>query len=88
MNTEHFQNLIIGSGVAGKILTWTLASQGQKTVVVERAMVVIWTHATMAEGLLGLFSNPPSAHAPESSISNRSVNRGRPVSMASVTAKE
>jgi pyruvate/2-oxoglutarate dehydrogenase complex dihydrolipoamide dehydrogenase (E3) component len=39
MNTEHFQNLIIGSGVAGKILTWTLASQGQKTVVVERSMV-------------------------------------------------
>src|SRR5207244_8751723 len=39
MNAEHFQNLIIGSGVAGKILGWTLASQGQKTVVVERAMV-------------------------------------------------
>src|SRR5215475_12675330 len=39
MNTEHFQNLIIGSGVAGKILGWTLASQGQKTVVVERSMV-------------------------------------------------
>ena len=39
MNTEHFQNLIIGSGVAGKIIAWTLASQGQKTVVVERAMV-------------------------------------------------
>src|SRR5262249_51053548 len=39
MSTEHVQNLIIGSGVAGKILGWTLASQGQKTVVVERAMV-------------------------------------------------
>jgi pyruvate/2-oxoglutarate dehydrogenase complex dihydrolipoamide dehydrogenase (E3) component len=39
MSTEHFQNLIIGSGVAGKILAWTLASQRQKTVVVERAMV-------------------------------------------------
>src|SRR6266481_3121115 len=39
MNIEHFQNLIIGSGVAGKIIAWTLASQGQKTVVVERAMV-------------------------------------------------
>jgi pyruvate/2-oxoglutarate dehydrogenase complex dihydrolipoamide dehydrogenase (E3) component len=35
----HFQNLVIGSGVAGKILAWTLASQGQKTVVVEHAMV-------------------------------------------------
>src|SRR4029077_19569626 len=39
MNTENVQNLIIGSGVAGKILGWTLASQRQKTVVVERAMV-------------------------------------------------
>ncbi len=39
MNTERFQNLIIGSGVAGKVIAWTLASQGQKTVVVERAMV-------------------------------------------------
>ncbi len=39
MNAEHVENLIIGSGVAGKLLGWTLASQGQKTVVVERAMV-------------------------------------------------
>ena len=39
MSTEHVQNLIIDSGVAGKILGWTLASQGQKTAVVERAMV-------------------------------------------------
>jgi pyruvate/2-oxoglutarate dehydrogenase complex dihydrolipoamide dehydrogenase (E3) component len=39
MNAEHFENLIIGSGVAGKLLGWTLASRGQKTVVVERAMV-------------------------------------------------
>lgn len=39
MSTEHFQNLIIGSGVAGKIIGWALASQGQATVVVERAMV-------------------------------------------------
>jgi pyruvate/2-oxoglutarate dehydrogenase complex dihydrolipoamide dehydrogenase (E3) component len=39
MDSEHFQNLIIGSGVAGKILAWTLAGQGQKTVVVERALV-------------------------------------------------
>jgi len=39
MGTEQFQNLIIGSGVAGKVFAWTLASQGQTTVVVERAMV-------------------------------------------------
>jgi pyruvate/2-oxoglutarate dehydrogenase complex dihydrolipoamide dehydrogenase (E3) component len=39
MNTEHVENLIIGSGTAGKLLGWTLAGRGQKTVVVERAMV-------------------------------------------------
>ena len=39
MSIEHVHNLIIGSGVAGKILSWALASQGQKTIVVERAMV-------------------------------------------------
>jgi pyruvate/2-oxoglutarate dehydrogenase complex dihydrolipoamide dehydrogenase (E3) component len=39
MSVEYYQNLIIGSGVAGKLLAWTLASQSQKTVVVERAMV-------------------------------------------------
>jgi pyruvate/2-oxoglutarate dehydrogenase complex dihydrolipoamide dehydrogenase (E3) component len=39
MSAEQVQNLIIGSGVAGKILGWTLAAQGQKTVVVERSMV-------------------------------------------------
>ena len=32
MTIEHFQNLVIGSGVAGKILAWTLASQGQTSV--------------------------------------------------------
>ena len=39
MSIEHVQNLIIGSGVAGKILAWTLAGQGQQTAVVERSMV-------------------------------------------------
>jgi pyruvate/2-oxoglutarate dehydrogenase complex dihydrolipoamide dehydrogenase (E3) component len=39
MSPEPFQNLVVGSGVAGKILAWTLASRGQQTVVVERAMV-------------------------------------------------
>src|SRR5262249_32725160 len=39
MTIDHFQNLVIGSGVAGKILAWTLAKQGQKTVVVEQSMV-------------------------------------------------
>jgi pyruvate/2-oxoglutarate dehydrogenase complex dihydrolipoamide dehydrogenase (E3) component len=48
----------------------------------------IWTHPTAAEGLLGLFANPPSAPAPEPPVSTRSVNRGRPVSAAAATAKE
>jgi pyruvate/2-oxoglutarate dehydrogenase complex dihydrolipoamide dehydrogenase (E3) component len=39
MSVEHYRNLIVGSGVAGKLLAWTLASQSQKTVVVERSMV-------------------------------------------------
>ena len=39
MTIEHVQNLVIGSGVAGKIIAWTLAKQGQRTVVVERSMI-------------------------------------------------
>src|SRR6266404_3768836 len=39
MNVENYQNLVIGSGVGGKLLGWALAKPGQKTVVVERAMV-------------------------------------------------
>lgn len=39
MAIERVQNLVIGSGVAGKIIAWTLANKGQKTVVVERSMV-------------------------------------------------
>jgi pyruvate/2-oxoglutarate dehydrogenase complex dihydrolipoamide dehydrogenase (E3) component len=39
MSTERVQNLIIGSGVAGKLLGWTFASQGQKTAVIEHSMV-------------------------------------------------
>ena len=39
MNAEQYHNVIIGSGVAGKILAWTLAKRGEKTVCVERSMV-------------------------------------------------
>jgi pyruvate/2-oxoglutarate dehydrogenase complex dihydrolipoamide dehydrogenase (E3) component len=39
MAIEHCQNLVIGSGVGGKIIAWTLAKQGQKTVTIERSMV-------------------------------------------------
>ncbi len=36
---EHYQNLVIGSGEAGKYLAWNLAKRGQMTAVVERSMV-------------------------------------------------
>src|SRR5581483_6701748 len=39
MTVEHFQNLVVSSGVAGKIIAWTLAKQGQKTITVERSMI-------------------------------------------------
>ncbi len=39
MVAENYQNLIIGSGAGGKIVGWNLAKQGQKTAVVERAMI-------------------------------------------------
>jgi pyruvate/2-oxoglutarate dehydrogenase complex dihydrolipoamide dehydrogenase (E3) component len=39
MTVEHYQNLVIGSGVGGKILAWNLAKKGQKTIVVERSMI-------------------------------------------------
>src|SRR3989442_13411900 len=39
MNVENYQNLVIGSGVGGKLLGWALAKKGQKTVCVERSMV-------------------------------------------------
>src|SRR5689334_2943805 len=39
MTTEVYQNLIIGSGESGKYLAWTLGKQGQRTVVVERALI-------------------------------------------------
>src|SRR6266513_2437957 len=88
MTIEHAQNLVIGSGVAGKILAWTLAKQGQKTGVVERSMVggmpytalrdAIFTHPTTAEGLVGLFANPSLGPRAESSLSRGSVKGGPP----------
>jgi len=39
MTIDRYQNLIIGSGVAGKLIAWNLAKQGQKSIVVERAMI-------------------------------------------------
>jgi pyruvate/2-oxoglutarate dehydrogenase complex dihydrolipoamide dehydrogenase (E3) component len=39
MTVEYYENLVIGSGVGGKLIGWTLAKRGQKTAVVERSMI-------------------------------------------------
>src|SRR3954447_5601554 len=39
MTVENYQNLVIGCGVGGRHVAWDLAKRGQKTVVIERAMV-------------------------------------------------
>ena len=39
MTIEQCQNLVIGSGVGGKLLAWNLAKMGQKSVVIERSMI-------------------------------------------------
>jgi pyruvate/2-oxoglutarate dehydrogenase complex dihydrolipoamide dehydrogenase (E3) component len=36
---EEYEVLVLGSGAAGKLLAWTLASQGRRTAVVERRYV-------------------------------------------------
>src|SRR5580698_3989222 len=38
-NVENYDLLILGSGAAGKLISWTLAGQGMKTAVVERKYV-------------------------------------------------
>jgi len=48
----------------------------------------IWTHPTAAEGLLGLFANPPATPAPEPPVSRHSFNAGRPARTVPATAKE
>ena len=39
MAVEKYQNLIIGSGAGGKLLSWHLAESGQRTAVVERKWI-------------------------------------------------
>ena len=36
---EHYEILVIGSGEAGKHLTWNLAQSGRRTAVVERKYI-------------------------------------------------
>jgi pyruvate/2-oxoglutarate dehydrogenase complex dihydrolipoamide dehydrogenase (E3) component len=37
--SEHYQNLVLGSGVAGKLMGWTRAQAGERTAVVERRWI-------------------------------------------------
>lgn len=39
MAIEQYQNLVIGSGVGGKLVAWNLAKKGEKTVTIERSMI-------------------------------------------------
>src|SRR3981189_2288192 len=36
---EEYDVVVLGSGAAGKLLAWTLASQGRRTAVIERRYV-------------------------------------------------
>ena len=36
---EEYDVVVLGSGAAGKLLAWTLASQGKRTAVIERRYV-------------------------------------------------
>src|SRR5580658_10447613 len=35
-NIEKFENLVLGSGGAGKLISWTLGAAGRRTALVER----------------------------------------------------
>jgi pyruvate/2-oxoglutarate dehydrogenase complex dihydrolipoamide dehydrogenase (E3) component len=35
-DVEHYENLVLGSGEAGKYITWTMAKAGHRTAMVER----------------------------------------------------
>lgn len=38
-NLEEYDLLVLGSGTGGKLISWTLAKEGMKTVVIERKYV-------------------------------------------------
>ena len=38
-DVDHYDVLVIGSGEAGKWITWTLAQSGHRTAVVERKYI-------------------------------------------------
>ena len=36
---EHFENVILGGGAAGKLISWDLAGAGRRTAVIERGLI-------------------------------------------------
>src|SRR5436853_958211 len=78
--TRGFMKALIGAD--DRILGFTAfgAEASEPMAVVQTAMLggvpytalrdTIWTHPTMAEGLVGLFANRPSAPAPGSPLSS------------------
>jgi pyruvate/2-oxoglutarate dehydrogenase complex dihydrolipoamide dehydrogenase (E3) component len=38
-NVQRYDNLVLGSGEAGKYLAWTLAAAGQRSAVIERGLI-------------------------------------------------
>ena len=38
-NGQKYENLVLGSGAAGRLLTWTLASASHRTALVERGLL-------------------------------------------------
>ena len=47
----------------------------------------IWTHPTAAEGLLGLFANPPGAPQSHQAVTNRIESDGRPAEVRAALKK-
>src|SRR4029077_11593612 len=82
--TRGFIKALIGAD--DRILGFTAfgAEASELMAVVQTAMLgaipytflraTIWPPPTAAEGLLGLFTTPPSAPTPERSVSSRNVN--------------
>ena len=71
-NIEQYENLVLGSGVAGRLLTWTLASAGHCTAIVERGPFggACPTVACRARTSSTPPKSPPSPGGAQSSESN------------------
>jgi choline dehydrogenase-like flavoprotein len=73
MEKEEYDIVVLGSGEAGKFIAWTLAEQGERAIVIEQKYTglpimalreAIFTHPTLPEGLVSLFSMESAIPAP------------------------